>query len=53
MAIGKLLHRIMTVHEMQFIFLPVKGTIDVVFILRMLHVRYCTKKIVCVFCKPG
>ena len=39
----KMLCRIMIVDEMQFGFMPKRGTIDVVFILRRMHERYCAK----------
>ena len=34
---GKLLHRIVSVVEMQFGFVPARGTIDAVFILRKMQ----------------
>ena len=48
----KSLHRIVTVDEIQFGFMPERGTICAVFILRMMHKEYHAKgkKIVYVFC---
>ena len=42
------------VDEMQINFMPERGTIDAVFMLRRLQKEYCTrgKKVVYVFCGP-
>ena len=37
MVLERSLHRSVTVNEMQFGFMPERGTIDAMFILRMLH----------------
>ena len=37
------LHRIVTVGKMQFCFMPVKGTVDAVFILRRMKEEYYAK----------
>ena len=47
------LHRIVSVDEMQFGFMPVRETIDVVFVLRMQEEYHAKeKKVVYVFCGP-
>ena len=38
----------MTVDEVQFGFMPKKGTIDAVFILRRLRIKYCAMCCLCV-----
>ena len=50
MVLAKRLCRIMKVNEMQFGFMPERGTIDAVFILRRLQEEYHAKKVVCVPC---
>ena len=42
-VLGKRLRQIVSVHKMQFGFMPAKGTIDAVFILRRLHKEYHAK----------
>ena len=49
----KMFHGIMTVDEMQFGFMPERGTIDAVIILRSLQEDYHAKgKKLCMFCGP-
>ena len=50
----KRIHRIVTVDEMQIGFMPERGTIDAVFILRRMQEEYHAKgkKVVYVFCGP-
>ena len=50
----KRLHIIFTVDDMQYGFMPERGTIDAVFILRRLQEEYHAKgkKVVYVFCGP-
>ena len=47
-------HRIVTVDEMQFCFMPERETVDAVFILRRMQEAYHAKgiKVVYVFCGP-
>ena len=42
-VLEKRLHKIVTVDEMQFGFIPERGTIDAVFILRRMQVVYYAK----------
>ena len=50
-CVGKGLHGIVPANEMQFGFMPKKGTIDAVFILRRMQEEYCAKeKKLYVFC---
>ena len=42
-VLEKRLHRIVTADEMQFCFMPQRGTIDAVFILRRLQEEYHAK----------
>ena len=53
-VLEKRLSRIVSVDEMQFCFMPERGTIDAIFILRRMQEEYHTKgkKIVYVFCGP-
>ena len=53
-VLDKRLHRIVSIDGMQFGFMPERGTIDAVFILRRLHEEYHAKgkKIVYVLCGP-
>ena len=46
--------RVVCVDEMQFGFMPERGTIDAVFILRRMQEEYRAKgKKLCVLCGPG
>ena len=51
-VLEKRLHRVVSVGEMQFGFMPVRGTNDVVFILRRMQEEYQAKgkSCVCVLC---
>ena len=53
-VLEKRIYRIVTVDEMQFGFMPGRGTIDAVFILRRMQEGHDAKgiKVVCVFCGP-
>ena len=48
----KWLHRIVTINEMQFGFMPKRGAIDAVFILRRQQEEYHAKEIFCM-CGPS
>ena len=47
------LRKIVTIDDMQFSFMPGKGTIDAVFILRRIQEEYLAKKVVYLFCRSG
>ena len=53
-VLGKMLGRIVSVDQMQFGFMPERGTIDAAFILKKdaRRVSCHRKKVVCVFCGP-
>ena len=52
MVLQRSLRRIVTNNEIQFAFMPERGTIDAVFILRRMLEEYHAKGKSCVFCGP-